>query len=275
MDNSILFRASGLGYIMSGHIGITESQLSEMKKLLAKKEAFDNTEEKAKDLTDLQKVKLEKLIHINDNPSIPDGIKTHLVDKWVFDTFQVRNNVSTVYTEKGNEVEQDSIDLLSELHLFIYQQNIKHFANDYVKGTPDLLPLDVVRDIKSSWDLNTFFRTKYKFVMKNQLDPLYYWQLQAYMWLTERDVSYLNYCLIDTPNFIVDRYIKQQMYKNYGIISEEEEKNIRNQHKFDYIPKEKRMFEIRVDRNNSDIEEIKKRVEISRGFMQKLNVELS
>ena len=99
----------------------------------------------------------------------------------------VRTEFSSKYTDKGNLVEDDSIALVEKVNEwdFLYK-NEEHFTNNYVTGTPDVLTDDVLIDVKSSWNVDTF--PMFDKELKNKD---YYFQLQTYMWLTNKTESYL------------------------------------------------------------------------------------
>ncbi len=69
---------------------------------------------------------------------------------------------------------------------------------------PDLLIKDGgvvvnVPDIKSSWDIHTFIDAK-----ANELSKDYYWQGQAYMWLTGATTATFCFVLVNAPLQMID-----------------------------------------------------------------------
>jgi hypothetical protein len=169
MENKILFRASSIGNIM--------------------------TEPKLKSET------------------ISDTAKTHCVDVFIREKYGRKTDISNRYLTKGTEVEEDSMTLFSRLEKRPYFKNEDWLKNEYITGTPDIITsLDVddmeVIDLKSSWDIYTFFRAKHK-----EMNKLYYWQLQAYMWLTGAKRSRLVYCLVNTPSHLIEDEKRKLWYK--------------------------------------------------------------
>jgi len=79
-------------------------------------------------------------------------------------------------------------------------KNEEMFTNDFIKGTPDLLIKDDagavinVPDIKSSWDIHTFMDAKASDISKD-----YYWQGQAYCWLTGAPRATFCFVLVSAP----------------------------------------------------------------------------
>lgn len=115
---------------------------------------------------------------------------------------------STKHTAKGTYKEEDNIEYLNGIRFTEYKKNEQHFQNDFITGTPDIICLPKVIDIKSSWDPFTFplFETE---PAKN-----YVWQLQGYMDLTGAKVAELIYVLSDTPDYIIESEAKRFAWAN-------------------------------------------------------------
>jgi hypothetical protein len=173
----------------------------------------------------------------------------------------VRTEFSSKYTDKGNIVEDDSIALVEKVNDmgFLYK-NEEHFSNDYVTGTPDVLTDDVLIDVKSSWNVDTF--PMFDKELKNKD---YYYQLQAYMWLTDSKVSYLCYCLVDTPKFIIKAEVRKLHKPRYSDI-----KAIILKHKFNSDTEDRRVKSFQVVRDDEVIEQIKERIEVCREYYNNL-----
>ena len=173
----------------------------------------------------------------------------------------VRTEFSSKYTDKGNIVEDDAIALVEKVngYEFLYK-NEEHFSNDYLTGTPDVLTDDVLIDVKSSWNVDTF--PMFDKELKNKD---YYYQLQAYMWLTGRTESYLCYCLVDTPKFIIKSEVRKIHKPRYSDI-----KAIILKHKFNSDTEKYRVrtFPILID--NDVITQIKERIEVCREYYNNL-----
>jgi len=173
----------------------------------------------------------------------------------------VRTEFSSKYTDKGNLVEDDAIELVEKVNEwdFLYK-NEEHFSNDYVTGTPDVLTDDVLIDVKSSWNVDTF-----PIFDKELKNKDYYYQLQTYMWLTGHDVSYLCYCLVDTPKFIIKAEVRKLYKPKYSDI-----KAIILKHKFNEDTEERRVKTFKVDLDAEVITQIKERIEVCRDYYNTL-----
>ena len=82
--------------------------------------------------------------------------KTYL-ETWLKEQlYEKRINFSSKYTDKGIEVEDLSIDFLSNIRNTFLAKNEKNFENDFMTGTPDIILKDKIIDIKNSWSFATF-----------------------------------------------------------------------------------------------------------------------
>jgi hypothetical protein len=229
--------------------------------------------------------------------TLSESTKTHLVDVYVRHKYNRFTDINSKYLNKGNDVEEDSITLVSRLTKTFLKKNEQQLSNDFVCGTPDIYigesidKAEIIRDTKSSWDAFTFFRAKHK-----ELNKLYYWQGQGYCWLTGASKFFIDYCLNNTPYHIVEGELRKESYNHLGgdtpawielqIISNhvydkktfEEYINIRGisvsddnakaiHSSFVEIPINERHFAFEVERNDTDIERLKERIKEAREFI--------
>ena len=173
----------------------------------------------------------------------------------------VRTEFSSKYTDKGNLVEDDAIALVEKVNEwdFLYK-NEEHFSNEYVTGTPDVLTDEVLIDVKSSWNVDTF--PMFDKELKNKD---YYYQLQTYMWLTGHDVSYLCYCLVDTPKFIIKAEVRKLHKPRYSDV-----KAIILKHNFNEDTEKRRVKTFKVELDAEVITQIKERIEVCRDYYNNL-----
>ena len=173
----------------------------------------------------------------------------------------VRTEFSSKYTDKGNIAEDDSIRLVeSVMDLGFLYKNEEYFTNDYVTGTPDVLTSDVLLDVKSSWNVDTF-----PMFDKTLENKLYYYQLQSYMWLTDRQESHLCYCLVDTPKFIIKAEVRKLYKPRYSDI-----KAIILKHRFNTDTEKHRVKSFKIERDEEAITQIKERIEVCREYYNNL-----
>jgi len=188
--------------------------------------------------------------------TLSETTKNHLVDVWIRHKYNRKELITSKYMEKGTMVEEDAMTLYSRFRKQYYVKNEKMLTDDFIKGIPDIITEKTVIDLKSSWDIFTFFRTKQKAVEK-----MYYWQLQGYMSLTGKENARLVYCLVNTPQVLIDDEIHRLQYKH---LSEADAIKARNQIEmnsiFDDIDIQDKIYEIEIKRNNEDIERLYNRI---------------
>lgn len=193
--------------------------------------------------------------------------KTYIQELWLEKKYGIRKEINSRYLDKGNQVEDDSIILFETVYGFDFlYKNTEYFSNDFVTGTPDIITDEYVIDVKSSWSGETFPWFETEIPNKD-----YYYQLQAYMWLTNKKSAILAYCLVDTPEDIVLDEIRRTSWAKKELeISEETENDVRAQHEFSHIPQEERVktFEFAYDENV--IEEMKVKIEHARAYFDSL-----
>ena len=173
--------------------------------------------------------------------------KSYLQELAIEEMYGIKKEFSSRYTDKGIEVERESIDLVQDNCDFGFMyKNEEHFENDYLTGTPDVNTDNILLDVKSSYDATTFPWFEEEIPNKD-----YYYQLQGYMALCNKRKSVLAYCLVNTPYQIVEDEVRRAHWKEHLIDeSEELRADVEARHNFDHIPPEKRIktFEVRYDK---------------------------
>lgn len=211
-----------------------------------------------------------------DAGNLSESAKTHLVDIFVSTKYNRQTDIQNRYVQKGLMVEEDSITLYSRVKKRYFKKNISHLNNDFIKGTPDLYTgtdihhAETITDIKSSWDIYTFFRTRTK-----SINDDYYWQLQGYMALSGAKTSTLAYCLVNTPEVIINDEKRRLMYK-MGVATDENGdflqacEELDRLMRYDDIPMNERVIEFEIKRNDADIELLYKKVNKCREYLNTL-----
>jgi hypothetical protein len=194
----------------------------------------------------------------------------HLIEVYIAEKYGRKRDIQTKQMKKGVEAEQDSIDLLSMYLKLPFSKNEERFKNDFITGLPDIINGDTIIDIKSSYDLWTFLGN-----IPDKLDNLYYWQMQSYMWLTGTRNATIAYCLVNTPEGIIQQE-KYYLLKKMDVISEESPEFIKEAMKiefnmtFDDISINERILTFNVNRSEDDILRIENKVLKARTFLQEL-----
>lgn len=190
----------------------------------------------------------------------------------------VEPEITTNYKmEKGIHNESINIDLASEV---LKWKGVKgsdpkvRKSNDYFIGEPDVNTPDLLADIKSSWNHETFP------ILKNPNNPDYIKQLNCYMDLTGKDQAELVYVLSDHPDHLISKMIQSKShYYNerpflfpeaegiehlWSLAEEKAEKEILSQGIFSHIPKEKRVKRYIIERDQDLIDKMKERIDLAR-----------
>jgi len=178
------------------------------------------------------------------------GAKTY-VKHWLKEKiYGYEKEWSNKYVAKGHEVEQDSLDFVAfHLNFLDLPKNEDRYENDYLTGTPDALPGDIVIDVKNSWDFTTFP------IFENNVPTKdYMYQLQGYMALTGRKKAKLIYTLMDTPEFLLSPHDDIFTYENIDV--------------------KYRVKVFEIERDNEMIDKIYKKVEDCRAYINELQESL-
>jgi len=264
------FRASELGHIMadSSSAKITEKQTQELNKLL----------EKVK-LTELQAVRRDELIAKRDAPAVlSQGAKTYIQKKALHHKYGIEDTIESRYLDKGIICEDEAVQIYATVsgeHLIF--KNEEHFSNDYVHGTPDLILDNRIVDIKCSWSLDSFP------FFEDKLKTLYFYQVQAYMWLTDKDKAEVAYVLVNTPEHLFQQELEREKWKvkdTQGVLdlTAEMESDIYEElilkHNFDRIPFDKRVKRFYVEADQTVQWKIQEKVKLANEYFNEVIEEL-
>ena len=211
-----------------------------------------------------------------DAGNLSETTKTYLVDVYVKEKFGRQLDVTSKHMAKGLLVEDDSITLYSRVKKTFFKKNEVRVFNEYICGTPDLFTGDAINtateiiDIKSSWDIFTFFRSRDKGV-----NSAYWWQLQGYMALTGAQSARLSYCLVNTPDVLIADEKRKLMYKmnvattedsDYIAACEELDRSLI----YDDIDMSVKVFEFLIQRDDTAISSLYDKVRKARSYLNDL-----
>ena len=206
----------------------------------------------------------------NKSETLSETCKKHLTQLYVEHHYKRTYDIENKYVIKGLLVEEDSLTLYSRLHGVAFIKNEQRFSNSFICGTPDITPDQrdgIVTDIKSSWNIFTFFQTR-----AEKLNQSYYWQLQGYCALTGAKGATLAYCLINTPAVLINDEKRRLQWKMNVIDDsnaefQQAEAELEFTMTYDDIPLAERVNEISIERNDADIERIYERVKLCRKYL--------
>lgn len=128
------------------------------------------------------------------------GARTYIRELAQQEILGVDFEFSSKETQKGIEVEDESIALLNRVRGLSLSKNKERKSNGLISGECDLYDVERKRghDLKSSWSAKTFPG----WVVDCE-DKLYEWQMRGYMWLWDADEWEVNYALVDTPERLI------------------------------------------------------------------------
>jgi hypothetical protein len=206
--------------------------------------------------------------------SIGQTAISYLEEIYLEQVWGFKRDIKTKYMEKGNQCEQDGVSLVYDLvygrDKFLYQ-NTTNYQNDHITGTPDIVNKadDIVHDIKISWDIYTF--------LKAQMTKDYDYQLRGYMWLLGFDKAELDYCLVNTPEQMIEDEYKNLAYYG-GYIDDQNDEYLEKCNQielnmtYDRIPKENRLKRIPLERDTSIEDKIIERVLECREILKNMSL---
>lgn len=178
------------------------------------------------------------------------------------------------YTNKGKLGEPSSIVLVSFLDDRPYGKNPDRFKDDFLSGEPDIVDFRAdgtyIIDVKTSWDIETFMEN-----LGKDLSPLYWWQIQGYMALTGAKYGEVSYCLVDTPEVLLNQE-KQWLFKRMDAATELNpeymiaERELVNNMTFSDIPAKDRRIKFTVERDDEAIAKIYQRVHKCREYLEEI-----
>lgn len=137
--------------------------------------------------------------------------KTYIEEIFLYNEFGYREQVQTKEMKKGHLCEIPSMDLVQQVLGGEFRtKNEKHYSNEYLTGTPDIVleGSEIVEDIKNSWNLRTFFQA-------DGTNKDYFWQGQTYMELTGAKFFRLIYTLNPIPEELMVEE-ERKLYYQYG-----------------------------------------------------------
>lgn len=199
----------------------------------------------------------------------------YLVQVYIQERFGREKEIHSKYLEKGLAVEEDALTLYSLIKKDMYAKNDKRLQNAFFTGEPDthegksIFNAEKIIDIKSSWDLFTFFQTKTATTPNKD----YVYQVNGYCDLSGAREGVIAHCLIDTPHMLIEKE-KDSLKWKLGVIDRENDANyleaceeIERSMTFGDIPMEERLHEFVVKRDDELIQQMRNRVIICREWL--------
>ncbi len=136
---------------------------------------------------------------------LSETAKSFVFDTWALNEHGIVKDIDNKYTKKGRATEEKCVTLLSSVDKIFYHTNTTRMYNKNITGICDIDTGEKIIDIKSSWDLFTFHKSK--------ISKIYEWQGRSYMYLYDREEFELVYCLVNPPEEIIQDEIRRECWK--------------------------------------------------------------
>lgn len=197
--------------------------------------------------------------------------ETYVKDWLKGQIYNRQRDISNKYTQKGNEVEDNSIDFVCEqLDLGFVLKNEKFFENDFCQGTPDLILPELIIDVKNSWDAHTF-----PLFEEGLPNSDYFYQAQIYMELVGCENYKVVYVLSDTPEHLIEKeaywYCKNNGYDELDLDILEQ---FTAKMTYSDIPDRLKIKVFDIKKDEAVIDKIKNRVIECRQIIEQLTTKL-
>lgn len=263
MFKNIKIRCSDIHHIMTGTTsrGLTEKQTETLNELIQKEKR-----------TDKQAELMNELIEKRDAPPTLSKTTINYLKEVVLEMETGRSQeIQTDAMYRGIVNEVEAIEMLNYITLSSYHKNKLRFENEYITGEPDIfIEGRKLRDIKASQDIFT-----HPWYEKENPNPAYFYQMQGYMWLTGANVAYLDYILLDAPEWWLQRKLKNKHFDlidkglegaAYDIEYEKYELELRFNYTYQDLPNNRRLKTFKIERSETTIQKIKEQIELIRQF---------
>jgi hypothetical protein len=199
-----LLRCHTLGSLMTGaKPKLTVNQLEELERLAVKRSEGKLTVKQTKTLADLE---TKRDVPAELSKTVQKILKQYI--RWV--KYNKQNKFSNKYTEKGIEVEDDSIALISLLHKKYYKKNIKRYNDGTISGEMDIDAPDLIIDAKSKWDCDTYDS-------QEGMDSDHFYQGLGYCRLRNKKKFGVAYTLVNTPESLILNAFTSAYYKKGAV----------------------------------------------------------
>lgn len=121
----------------------------------------------------------------------------------------ISSQLNNKYFDKGIEKEKEARDLLSMVLGKAFVKDDERRTNEFVTGKRDIKDNNVIIDIKTAWNRDSFN----KHLLENP-NEIYLRQLDCYMELFDIKDSLLAHVLVDTPFKLVDDEIRREDWRS-------------------------------------------------------------
>ena len=175
-----------------------------------------------------------------------------VVDQWIKEQpefYGREKEFTSKYTDKGIECEDDAIKFVAGQYSWgLVSKNQHRYEDDeHIEGTPDIVRIKSVEDIKCPWWCFTFPLFDGDLPNKD-----YEWQGNGYMAIAGKEQFGLHYCLMDAPDRFVDAQSRKEANR-LGMDEVEYElfEEVKAKMTYSHLPAKLRLKSYYFDKNNS------------------------
>ena len=247
------------------HNNLKATEREKLETLLSKEE---KTEKDLAVLSELNK-KIERYI----NPPLSETCKKYLLSRYApikYDTARLSVFQKRPCVQKGIDLEQSGVDLVSSVTKVKYKRPKEYSENDYLVGMCDAISSDgkTILEIKTSWSAASFIEAR----RLDKLSPTHFSQMQGYLNLYGIDKGLVCFTLVNTPPHLIEQEITnlERKYMMGEIQSDKYETELlKLENLFDFrnIPKSKRIITFEVERSDEYIDALIKKIKMCREFL--------
>jgi len=247
------------------HTNLTVNERNKLDKLLSKEN---------KSAEDLDKIgELNKKIERYINPPLSEACKKYLLSRYApikYDTARLSVFQKRPCVQKGIDLEQNGIDLVSSVTKVKYKRPKDYSENEYLVGLCDAISTDgsTILEIKTSWSAASFMEAR----RLDKLAPNHFAQMQGYLNLYNISKGIICFTLVNTPPHLIEQEINslERKYMMGEIQSDKYETELQKlENLFDFrnIPKSKRIVTYEVERSDEYMDALIKKVNMCREFL--------
>ncbi len=191
---------------------------------------------------------------------LSETVKTVLQEIWIKEIYFREKIITSKYLEKGINQEDKSIELYNEYSQTFTTKNSQKFFGEYLVGTPDIIRENSVDDIKTCWDIWSFSKKSYDTAKKD-----YYYQLLAYMILTERQEASIVYCLLNNSEEIITK-------ESWGM-NEAQIAQVRYNNTYDDIPVHDKVKVFHFSYDKDEVAAVYAQLDLCREYLKNIKYE--
>lgn len=212
---------------------------------------------------------LERLTKKQERHNDPELSKTaikHLVKRYAWEKYNKRTacmGIGRSSLAKGNELEEQAIEMISRLDKTKYVKSQERVTNDFLVGKCDVLSLSKTKiiEVKTVWSVGTFLpQSLYT------LERRYWMQMQGYLDLHKMTYGQVCIVLLNTPPHLIER--ERARYTERYVFGEidrekydEEMEKLDLSFHYDKIPEKRRVIRFDVHACPEFIEKVYRTVE--------------